>query len=95
MENKDKLELARNVAKFAAQTETKPGGVLNLGYFIGVVVGYSGTKIQVQRPFDLTVLTLPYVSSASGLSAGAPCFVLVPGCLANAIVLGDGKLSNL
>ena len=89
------LELARNVAKFAAETQTKPGGVLNLGYFIATVVSVGASKMDVSRPFDSTTLSLPYVSSAASLNPGDPCFVLVPGSLANAIVLGDGKLSNL
>ena len=83
------------MAKFAEKTQTKPGGVLNLGYFIATVVSVSAGTMQVQRPFDSTTLSLPYVSSASSLQAGDPCFVLVPGNLSNAIVLGDGKLSNL
>jgi hypothetical protein len=49
----------------------------------------------VQRPFDSTIYDLPYVNSASGLAAGDNCMVFVFGSMSNAIVVGDGRLSNL
>lgn len=93
----DMLELARNVAKFAKKTQTEPDGTLGLRFFIAtVVMAPSGGKIGVQKPFDDTVLTLPCVSSAANtLSEGDTCFVLVPGSLSNAIVLGTPDLRNL
>lgn len=89
------LELARNMAKFAHETETKPGNNLSLSFCIATVIGYSGGKIQVQRPFDNTVLSLRYVPSAGSLAVNTPCFVLIPGSMSNAIVLGDAALQNL
>ena len=58
-------------------------------------VSYSGGTITVQRPFDQTQLSLPYVSSAEGLEVGSQVTVLVLGSQSNAIVLGNGTLSNL
>ena len=55
----------------------------------------SGGTITVQRPFDQTQLSLPYVSSAEGLEVGSQVTVLVLGSQSNAIVLGNGTLSNL
>lgn len=52
-------------------------------------------KISVQKPFDTTVMTIPYVSSAGSLAVDDECIVLVLGDYSNCIVLGDGKLSNL
>jgi hypothetical protein len=89
------LELAQNLAKFTQKTQTEPSGVMNLGFFVGTVKSKTSTRIRVTRPFDNTVLSLPYVSSASVLAAGDSCFVLVPGSLSKAIVLGYGNLSNL
>ena len=40
-------------------------------------------------------LALPYVSSAEGLEVGRQVTVLVLGSQSNAIVLGNGTLSNL
>lgn len=64
-------------------------------YRAQVVAPASGGKIQIQRPFDPAVIALPYVSSAASLAAGAQCTVLVLGSASNAIILGDGALSNL
>lgn len=89
------LEIAKSLAKFTQKTQTEPNGISNLGFFIGTVASKSSTRIGVKRPFDTTVLSLPYVSSASVLVKGDSCFVLVPGALSNAIVLGYANLSNL
>ena len=64
-------------------------------YRAQVVSPASGGKIQIQRPLDPSVIALPYVSSAAGLAAGDQCTVLVLGSSSNAIILGDGTLSNL
>lgn len=93
--NQQMLEFAKNVAKYAQKTKTENERFSSLRYFIGNVVGYSDGMIQVSRPFDDTVMTLRYASSAGSLAPGTPCFVLIPGSLSNAIVLGDGTLSNL
>lgn len=87
------LDLARNVAKFTKDTNTRDANVVR--FCIAKVIGYSGGKIQIQRPFDSTILSLPYVSSAGSMSAGTSCFVLIPGSMSLAIVLGDAKLQNL
>lgn len=59
----------------------------------------SDGKITVQRPFDDTVLSLPYVGSMSGTTAGKQVVVAVFGKqnsnTMNSIVLGDGLLTNL
>ena len=93
----DMLELARNMAKFAQRTQTRPEGTLALRFFIAsVVTAPSAGKIGVQKPFDGTALTLPCIPSAeSALSVGDSCFVLVPGALSNAIVIGTADLRNL
>lgn len=55
----------------------------------------SNGKLTVKRPFD-EAIALPYVSSISGASVGSQVTVLVFGSsLTNAIVVGDGTLSNL
>lgn len=89
------LELARNVAKFAHETQTKPKDSVALSFCIAAVKGYANGKIQVQKPFDSTVLELPYVPSAGNLAVNSPCFVLIPGSMSNAIVIGDAALQNL
>ena len=64
-------------------------------YRAQVTQAASGGTITVQRPFDQTQLSLPYVSSAEGLEVGSQVTVLVLGSQSNAIVLGNGTLSNL
>ena len=64
-------------------------------YRAQVTQAASGGTITVQRPFDQTQLALPYVSSAEGLEVGRQVTVLVLGSQSNAIVLGNGTLSNL
>lgn len=89
------LELARNMAKFAHETQTKPGDSVALSFCIATVKGYANGKIQVQKPFDNTVLELRYVPSAGNLAVNSSCFVLIPGSMSNAIVIGDAALQNL
>lgn len=93
--NQAMREFANNMSKYAKKTQTDPNAALNLSFFRAAVVGVSGSSLQVQRPMDSTVLTLPRVGSASGLTTGDQCIVLVLGSMSNAIVLGDGMLSNL
>lgn len=45
--------------------------------------------------YQMKPLSLPYVSSAAELPVGSQVTVLVLGNASNAIVLGDGTLSNL
>lgn len=91
------LEIARNFARFAGDTETKQKNALVVRYFIGSVVSKSDGKITVKKDYyDTTNLTLPATGSGyAALSAGDSCFVIVPGTLSNAIVLGKADLSNL
>lgn len=68
----------------------------NVRFFRATVVGAANNgTMQVQKPFDNTIMTLPYVTSAGSMTVGTQCVVLVLGDYSNAIVLGDGKLSNL
>ena len=96
--NREMAELAGHLARYAARTTGKEQAALNLSFFMAKVTAKpaGGTSLSVQRPFDNTVLTLPCVGSAyAALSVGDSCFVLVPGSVSNAIVLGTGNLSNL
>lgn len=88
------LELARNIAIFAHETQTKPGDSVALSFCIATVNGYANGKIQVQKPFDSTVLELRYVPSAANLAIGSNAFVLICGSMSNAIVVGDARLQN-
>ncbi len=52
-------------------------------------------KITVQRPFDKEI-ALPYVSSMASAAVGSQVTVFVLGLnLTNAVIIGDGTLSNL
>ena len=87
--------LADNIGKYVMEKYVKPYLALNVSFFRAKVTGAaSGGKITIQRPFD-DPIALPYVGSAAGLTVGSQCVVLVLGSMSNAIILGDGKLSNL
>ena len=58
-----------------------------------VTTAPSGGVIGVQRPFD-NAISLPYAWSASTLSVGDQCTVLMFGDMSNAVVIGDGTLSE-
>lgn len=58
-----------------------------------VTTAPSAGVIGVQRPFDNTI-NLPYAWSASTLSVGDQCTVLMFGDMSNAVVIGDGTLSQ-
>lgn len=95
-ENESIKTLASNLWNNFIKDRVKNMHKDNVRYFRATVVtGASGGTMQVQKPFDSTVMTLPYVTSAGSLTAGSQCVVLVLGDYSNAIVLGDGKLSNL
>ena len=64
-------------------------------YRAQVTAAAAGGTITVQQPFDQAQIALPYVSSAEGLEVGSQVTVLVLGSPSNAIVLGNGTLSNL
>ena len=89
-------ELADNIGRYVMEKFLRPRLANSVSYFIGKVkTAPSGGVVVVKRPFDSTDYTLPYVSSASGLSVGDNCMVFVFGSMSNAIVMGDGKVSNL
>lgn len=67
----------------------------------GVVLSYRATVISkdtdtktmvVQRPFD-NEITLPYGTSAAGLTAGDQCIVFSLGDGLNSVVVSDGNLN--
>ena len=62
-------------------------------YRAAVTQAPSGGLIGIQRPFDNEIF-LPYAWSASTLQAGDVCTVLMFGDHSNAIVIGDGTLSE-
>jgi hypothetical protein len=63
-------------------------------YFVATVTtAPAGGVIGIQRPFDNAV-SLPYAWSASTLSVGDTCLVLMLGDMTNAIVIGKGDLSE-
>ena len=64
-------------------------------YRAQVVTAASGGTVKVQKPFENSSLTLPYVPSAETLlTAGSQAMVLVLGEQSNAIVVGPPSLSN-
>lgn len=89
-------ELADNLGRYITEKFLAPRMARTVSFFIGkTVTAASGGSIRVQRPFDSTIYDLPYVDSASELGAGVNCMVFVFGSMSNAIVVGDGRLSNL
>lgn len=87
---------ADNVGKYIYEKFVAPKMAQKIGYFRAEVTSAaSGGKITVQRPFDTTSYALPYVGSAASLAVGDQCIVMVLGTMSNAIILGDGRLSNL
>lgn len=89
-------ELADNIGRYVSKKFIEPRLQSAVSFFIGKVTTAPGNgSIGVTKPFDSTEYTLPYVSSASGLSVGDNCTVFVLGSMSNAIVMGDGRMSNL
>lgn len=68
----------------------------NVWYFRAQVTkAASNGKITVRRPFDEEI-SLPYVSSMASASVGSQVTVFVLGSsLTNAVIIGNGTLSNL
>ena len=94
-QDQDMKDLADNLWTYF---EPKVKSLLSFGvsyYRAQVTQAASNGTITVQRPFDQTQLALPYVSSAEGLEVGSQVTVMVFGSQSNAIVLGNGTLSNL
>ena len=89
-------EIADNIGGYVLETYVKPYEKNAVRFYRAeVAAAASGGKIGVKRPFDATVLYLPYVTSAAGLAVGDQCVVLVFGSPVNACIVGDGSLSNL
>lgn len=89
-------EFARSVAEYIMRRYVEVWGRDLVRYFRAqVVTPADGKTMQVRRPFDETVLTLPYSSAASELKAGDQCIVLVLGELSNAIVFSDGRMRSI
>lgn len=89
-------ELADNIGRYVTEKFLRPKLASSVSYFIGrVKTAPNAGVIGVERPFDSADYHLPYVSSAAGLSVGDNCMVFVFGSMSNAIVMGDGKVSNL
>lgn len=64
-------------------------------YRAQVVTAASSGTVKVQKPFETSTLTIPYVPSAESLlTAGSQAMVLVLGEQSNAIVVGPPSLSN-
>ncbi len=68
----------------------------NIWYFRAqVTAAASNGKITIQRPFD-DEIALPYVSSMANAAVGSQVTVFVLGSsMTNAVIVGDGTLSNL
>lgn len=96
MENEDAMQaLADNLWQYF-QPKIQSMSTAAVTYFRAKVVGTaSGGRITVQRPFETTTLSLPYVSSISGAGVGTEVTVLVLGSMSNAIIIGNGTLSGL
>lgn len=63
-------------------------------YRAEVTEAASNGKIGIKQPYETGTTYLPYVTSASGLTVGEQCTVLVFGGQSNAMVIGDGTLTN-
>ena len=92
----DKQNEMRNIAdgigKYIVEKHVKPLLASYISFFKAeVTANPSGGLISVQKPFDDTVLNLPYTAAAAGLTAGDQCTVFVLGSMTNAVVVGDGK----
>ena len=95
-ENENIRELAYNLWNNFIKPRVKKMQNDNVRFFKAkVVTAASNGKITVQKPFDTGTMQLPYVTSAANLTVGSQCIVLVLGDYSNAIVLGNGTLSNL
>lgn len=88
-------ELADSIGKYIMEKYVKPYLSNNVTFYRAAVTAAANDGvITVQRPFDDPV-ALPYVGSAAGLAVGQQCVVMVFGDASNAVVLGNGTLSNL
>lgn len=88
--------LAEEIGKHVMREYVEPRLARSVSFYRAqVVAGASDGRITVRQPFDETAVALPYVSSAAGLVAGSQCTVLELGGASNAIVVGDGLLTNL
>ncbi len=87
---------ARKICEYAMQNYFVPfvrehGIVMSYRAKVISVDSDNGTMV-VQRPYD-TQITLPYGTSAAGLTAGDECIVFSLGNSLNSVVISDGKLN--
>lgn len=88
-------EIADSIGAYVVEKYVKPLLSNQVSFYRAkVTAAASDGKITVQRPFDNPV-ALPYVGSAAGLTVDEQCVVLVFGGSNNAIIIGDGVLSNI
>ena len=55
-------------------------------------IDHDAKTMTIQRPFD-NAITIPYSTSANGLTEGSQCIVFCLGDPLNATVVSDGKLN--
>lgn len=81
--------LADNLGKYIRDKFLAPKLASAVTYFKATVVtAADGSVMQVQRAFDSTIYSLPYLPAADGLQAGDPCTVFSLGSASNSIVVG-------
>lgn len=93
MDNQNKMrEIADGLGPYIVEKHVKPLLENSVRFFKAeVTAAPSGGVISVQKPFDTTILQLPYTAAAAGLAVGDQCTVFVLGSMTNAVVVGDGS----
>ena len=79
LEPKVKALMSSNVKFFRAQVVSNPG---------------DGT-LEVRKPFETGTITLPCTTAISSAAVGSQVIVFVLGNLSNAVVVSDGKMTEL
>ena len=81
--------LADNLGKYIRDKFLAPKLANTVSYFKATVVtAADGSVMQVQRAFDPTVYSLPYLPAADGLQAGDSCICMSLGSTSNSFVFG-------
>lgn len=95
-ENEQMRVLAQQLWKNYMEPQIDRKLALTVRYFRAQVVSNPGNNtLEVQRPGDSNTMTLPCTDSMAGAAANSQCVVIVLGDLSNAIVVGNGVLSNV
>ena len=95
-DNEEMLTFADELADYMWSKHFAPKLTNNVRFYRAEVTeAASDGKIGIIRPFETDTTYLPYVTSAAGLAVGEQCVVLILGGGSNAIILGDGTLTNL